>query len=41
LDKLAQRDKAIDLAKSALAIFEQIESPDAEIVRKALAQWQS
>ncbi|MCK9441680.1 MAG: tetratricopeptide repeat protein [Methanothrix sp.] len=41
LEKLGQRAKAIDLAKSALEIFEQIESPHAEIVRKALAKWQS
>ena len=41
LYNLGQRDKAIPLAESALAIFEQIESPHAETVRKALAEWKS
>ena len=39
LDALDQHEKAISLAKSALSIFEQIESPHAETVRKALAEW--
>ncbi|MDD4653670.1 MAG: tetratricopeptide repeat protein, partial [Methanothrix sp.] len=41
LESSGQRDHAISLAQSALAIFEQIESPHAEMVRQALAQWQS
>jgi len=36
-----QRDEAISLAESALAIFEEIESPHAETVRKALEMWKS
>ena len=36
-----QRTEAVDLAKSALEIFEQMESPHAETVRKALAAWKS
>jgi hypothetical protein len=40
LDKLGQRAKAIDCAKSALKIYEQIESPTAERVRQQLAEWQ-
>jgi len=39
LIKLDQRTKAIDLAQSALAIFEEIESPHAEAVRQKLAEW--
>ncbi|MDQ1283396.1 MAG: hypothetical protein QG666_1188, partial [Euryarchaeota archaeon] len=39
LNHLGHRDRAITLAESALAIFEQIESPHAETVRKALAEW--
>jgi tetratricopeptide (TPR) repeat protein len=41
LDKLGQREKAIDGAKAALQIFEQIESPHAGKVRQKLAEWQS
>ncbi len=40
LDKLGQRQEAIDRAKAALSIFEQIESPDAEKTRQKLAEWQ-
>ena len=40
LDKLGQRPEAIDSAKAALVIFEQIESPDAEKARQKLAEWQ-
>jgi tetratricopeptide (TPR) repeat protein len=40
LDKLGQRTEAIDCARSALKIFEQIESPNAERVRQQLAEWQ-
>ena len=36
---LSRQEKAISLARSALAIFEQIESPHAETVRKQLAEW--
>jgi hypothetical protein len=39
LRALGQNEEAISLAKSALAIFEEIESPHAETVRKALAEW--
>lgn len=41
LYNLGQREMAISFAKSALEIFEQIESPHAETVRKALAEWNS
>jgi hypothetical protein len=40
LDSLDQRAKAIELAKSALEIFKQIESPNAERVQKKLDEWQ-
>ena len=36
---LGQREKSVSLAKSALAIFEQIDSPSAENVRQKLAEW--
>jgi len=39
-DRLGKRSEALKLAKEALAIFEQIESPDAETVRQQLAEWQ-
>jgi hypothetical protein len=39
LHALGQNEKAASLAKSALAIFEEIESPTAETVRKKLAEW--
>jgi hypothetical protein len=41
LSRLGQKQNAVDLARSALAIYEQIESPNAETVRKALAEWKS
>ena len=40
LNKLGQRAEAIESARSALKIFEQIESPYAERVRQQLAEWQ-
>ena len=40
LDRLGQRAKAIELAKSAFEIFKQIESPYAEQVRLQLDGWQ-
>jgi len=39
LRALGQNEKAVSHAKSALAIHEEIESPIAEKVRKALAEW--
>ena len=39
LDKLGQRDDAIERAEAALEIFERIEDPNAETVRKQLAKW--
>jgi hypothetical protein len=39
LHALGQNEKAVSLARSALAIFEEIESPSAETVRKTLAEW--
>jgi tetratricopeptide (TPR) repeat protein len=39
LDKLGQRTEAIDCARSALKIYELIESPNAERVRQKLAKW--
>ena len=40
LDKLGDRKKAIEHGRDALQIYEQIESPEAERVRKQLQQWQ-
>lgn len=37
---LGKRSEAVKLAKEALAIYEQIESPEAEKVRRKLAEWQ-
>lgn len=37
---LGKRSEAVKLAREALAIFEQIESPDADRVRRQLAEWQ-
>ncbi len=39
LHALGQNEKAVSLARSALAIYEQIESPYAETIRKKLAEW--
>jgi tetratricopeptide (TPR) repeat protein len=39
LNKIGEREKAIDRAKSALKIFEKIECPQAEKVRRKLAEW--
>ncbi len=40
LEKLGQRDEAVDLAKTALEIYEQIGIPSAEQVRQQLVKWQ-
>ncbi len=40
IDMLDQRAKAIELAKSALEIFKQVESPNAEQVRQLIEEWQ-
>ena len=39
LDKLGRRDEAIADARAALQIYEQIEDPNADQVRQALADW--
>jgi tetratricopeptide (TPR) repeat protein len=39
MDKLDDRARAIALAEAALTIFEEIESPTAEKVRRQLAEW--
>jgi tetratricopeptide (TPR) repeat protein len=39
-NEIKERAKAIDYAKSALKIYEQIESPAADNVRRQLAEWQ-
>jgi len=39
LDKLGERAQAIAQAEAALKIFEQIENPNADKVRKKLAEW--
>ena len=39
LDTLGERARAIELAAAALVIYEQIEDPNAEQVRRALAAW--
>jgi tetratricopeptide (TPR) repeat protein len=41
LDKLGKRAEATANAQAALLIFEQIESPGAETVRRQLAEWQA
>lgn len=38
-DKLGQRTKAIDLARSALKVFEEIKSPDVKDVQNILELW--
>ncbi len=38
-DELGHRQEAISDAKAALEIFEQIEDPNAEKVRRQLADW--
>jgi len=40
LDKLDKRAQAIECASTALKIYEEIESPHAETVRRKLAEWQ-
>ena len=40
LDGLGRREEAVKMAKEALAIYEQIESPVAERVRRKLVEWQ-
>ena len=39
LDKLGDRKQAIEHAEAALTIFEQIEDPNAGMVRSALEEW--
>jgi hypothetical protein len=39
LAKLGERKEAITHAEAALKIYETIESPDVEKVRKQLAEW--
>ena len=39
LDKLGERAKAIEHARDALAIYEQIEDPNAGEVRRQLEEW--
>lgn len=39
LHELEEKDRAIQLVKQALEIYEEIESPNAERVRKALKEW--
>jgi hypothetical protein len=41
LDQLGKRTQAIDCAKSALKIREEIEDPRAENVRRKLQEWES
>jgi hypothetical protein len=40
LDKLSERARAVECAQAALKIYEEIESPYAERVRKRLAEWE-
>ena len=39
LVKLGERKRAIEAGERSLAIFEQIENPNADMVRAALAEW--
>lgn len=39
-DCLGKRSEAVKLANEAHAIYEQMESPEAENVRRKLAEWQ-
>jgi hypothetical protein len=39
LDQFGQRDRAIDCAKAALKIREEIEDPRAEKIRRKLQEW--
>ena len=39
LNALGEREQAIALAEAALEIYEQLESPNAEVVRARLAEW--
>lgn len=39
-NELGNRAEAVKLAGEALAIYEQIENPMAETVRRQLAEWQ-
>jgi tetratricopeptide (TPR) repeat protein len=41
LDQFGQRDRAIDCAKAALKIREEIEDPRAEKIRRKLQEWES
>ena len=38
-DELGERNKAMERAEAALGIYEAIEDPNAEMVRKTLAEW--
>ena len=37
---LGEQDKVLPLAREALAIYDQIEHPSAEKVRKMIAEWE-
>jgi len=39
LEELGERERAIDLAEQPLALFDAIEDPRAEKVRRTLAEW--
>jgi len=41
LDKLDNRARAIDCARAALKIHEEIEDPRAEKVKRQLREWES
>jgi len=41
LDKLDNRGRAIDCARAALKILEEIENPRAEEVKRQLREWES
>jgi hypothetical protein len=40
LDRLGKRAQAIECAKAALKIREEIEDPGAEMVRRKLQEWE-
>jgi hypothetical protein len=40
-DRLGLRKKAIEFTKAAQSIFEEIDSPNAEIAKKKLDEWRS
>ena len=41
LNELGSRDKAIEYAKAAIKILEEIEDPNAEMLRRTLQEWES